>query len=69
MDFSIKGPDPASQHLNEKKRSKNAFNLYETHITPLGIPIPTVPRLSDGVGYGGLSSSWFIFVHILVQLI
>ena len=26
------------------------FDLYETHITPLGIPIPTVPRVSDGVG-------------------
>ena len=25
------------------------FHLYETHITPLGIPIPTVPRVSDGV--------------------
>ena len=29
------------------------FHLYETHITPLGIPIPAVPRVSDGVGYGG----------------
>ena len=26
------------------------FHPYETHITPLGIPIPTVPRVSDGVG-------------------
>ena len=24
------------------------FHLYETHITPLSIPIPTVPRVSDG---------------------
>ena len=24
------------------------FHLYETHITPLGIPIPTDPRVSDG---------------------
>ena len=23
------------------------FHLYETHITPLGIPILTVPRVSD----------------------
>ena len=23
------------------------FHLYETHITPLGIPIPAVPRVSD----------------------
>ena len=26
------------------------FHLYETHITPLGIPIPAVARVSDGVG-------------------
>ena len=26
------------------------FHLYKTHITPLGIPIPTVPRVSDVVG-------------------
>ena len=28
------------------------FHLYETHITPLGNPILTVPRGSDGVGKG-----------------
>ena len=61
MEFSNKGPDPASQTLNGKKYKikhglkmnfkVNLFShLYETHITPLGIPIPTVPRVSDGVG-------------------
>ena len=29
------------------------FHLYETHITPLGTPIPTVTRVSDGMGKGG----------------
>ena len=29
------------------------FLLYETHITSLGIPISTVPRVSDGAGYNG----------------
>ena len=28
------------------------FHLYETHITPLGISIPTVLRVSDGVVRG-----------------
>ena len=23
------------------------FHLYDTHITPLGVPIPTVQRVSD----------------------
>ena len=30
------------------------FYLYRIHITPLGIPIPTVPRVTDGVGKGGV---------------
>ena len=64
MEFSIKGPDPAS--LNGKTKKNNMvlkcfkspkmnfkvnlfFHLYETHITPLGISIPTVLRVSDGV--------------------
>ena len=29
------------------------FHLYETYITPLGIPILTVPRASDGSVRGG----------------
>ena len=33
------------------------LHLYETHITPLGIPIPTVLRVSDGVGHNGGKTS------------
>ena len=31
-------------------RVKLFFHLYDTHITPLGVPILTVPSVSDGVG-------------------
>ena len=27
MEFSIKGPDPASQHLNEKKNKKHGLKM------------------------------------------
>ena len=63
MEFSIEGPDPPSQHPGKKNMIYKClkspkmnfkvnlfFHLYETHITPLGIPIPEVPRVSDGVG-------------------
>ena len=66
MEFSSKGPDPASQPLNWKKNKIkhglkcfkspkmnvriNLFvQLYETPITPLGIPNPIVQRMSGGV--------------------
>ena len=63
MEFSMKGPDPPSQPPGKTNMALKCFkspqmnfkvnlyfHLYETHITPLGIPIPTVPRVSDGVG-------------------
>ena len=35
------------------------FHIYETHITPLGIPIPTVPGVSDGLGGSYENTSLF----------
>ena len=51
------GPNPAIEVDTREYKSPKMnfkanlfFHLYETHFPPLGIPIPTVPRVSDGVG-------------------
>ena len=64
MEFSIKGPDPATRPPQWKKNMVQKcfesikmnlkvnlfFHLHETPFTPFGFPTLIVSRLSGGVG-------------------